>query len=106
MRSRARRPHAPPGWALGLPHEGGRGRAREPARPPRVPRAMDTPAPRSAGPARPRIVLSRCLELDACRYNGAAIRAPLVRRLEDHVELIPICPEVEVGLGVPRDPIR
>jgi uncharacterized protein YbbK (DUF523 family)/uncharacterized protein YbgA (DUF1722 family) len=56
--------------------------------------------------ARPRLVLSRCLELDACRYNGVAVPTPLVRRLEPHVELLPICPEVEIGLGVPRDPIR
>ena len=30
----------------------------------------------------------------------------MVRRLEAHVELIPICPEVAVGLGAPRSPIR
>ncbi|MBW3535783.1 MAG: DUF523 and DUF1722 domain-containing protein [Gemmatimonadetes bacterium] len=56
--------------------------------------------------ARPRLVVSRCLELDACRYNGALIRAPLVGALAAHVELVPVCPELEVGLGVPRDPIR
>ena len=56
--------------------------------------------------ARPRLVLSQCLELDACRYDGASIRAPVVRRLAAHVELMPICPEVAVGLGVPREPIR
>jgi uncharacterized protein YbgA (DUF1722 family)/uncharacterized protein YbbK (DUF523 family) len=54
----------------------------------------------------PRLVLSRCLELDPCRYNGASISAPIVRLLEAHVELVPVCPEVEIGLGVPRDPIR
>jgi uncharacterized protein YbgA (DUF1722 family)/uncharacterized protein YbbK (DUF523 family) len=26
--------------------------------------------------------------------------------LEPHVEYVPVCPEVEIGLGVPRDPIR
>ena len=56
--------------------------------------------------ARPKLVLSHCLELEACRYDGTSIRAPVVRRLEAHVELIPICPEVAVGLGVPRSPIR
>lgn len=55
---------------------------------------------------RPRLVISRCLELDACRYNAVVIRTPLVRRLEAAVDLVPVCPEVEVGLGVPRDPIR
>jgi len=55
---------------------------------------------------RPRLVLSKCLELAACRYNGVSIRAPLVRRMEEFVELVPVCPEVEVGLGTPRDPVR
>lgn len=55
---------------------------------------------------RPRLVLSKCLELEACRYNGVSIRAPLVARLASHVELVPVCPEVEIGLGVPRDPVR
>lgn len=55
---------------------------------------------------KPRLVLSKCLELEACRYNGVAIRAPLVTRLAAHVELVAVCPEVEIGLGVPRDPVR
>ncbi|MGD2134514.1 MAG: DUF523 and DUF1722 domain-containing protein [Gemmatimonadales bacterium] len=55
---------------------------------------------------RPIVVLSRCLELDACRYNGQMIRAPVVAQVMPHVEIRPICPEVEIGLGVPRDPIR
>lgn len=56
--------------------------------------------------ARPRLVLSRCLELDKVRYNGEKIAYDFVRELEPFVELVPICPEVEIGLGVPRDPIR
>ena len=55
---------------------------------------------------RPRLVVSRCLELAACRYDGAVIAAPLVRRLAPFVELVPVCPELEIGLGVPRDPVR
>jgi uncharacterized protein YbbK (DUF523 family) len=55
---------------------------------------------------RPILVLSRCLELDACRYNGEMIRAPFVARLLPFVDVKPVCPEVEIGLGVPRDPIR
>ena len=56
--------------------------------------------------ARPRLVLSQCLELDACRYDGTSVRAPVVRRLAAHVDLLPVCPEMVVGLGVPREPIR
>jgi uncharacterized protein YbbK (DUF523 family)/uncharacterized protein YbgA (DUF1722 family) len=61
---------------------------------------------RGPGFARPRLVLSRCLDLEACRYNAAVIQTPLVRRLEPVVDLVPVCPEVELGLGVPREPIR
>lgn len=50
--------------------------------------------------------MSRCLEVEACRYNGQVIRSWVVRKLVPHVDLVTVCPEVEVGLGVPRDPIR
>lgn len=55
---------------------------------------------------RPRIVLSKCLELEACRYNAQTIRSSVVRLIDPYVEFLPTCPEVEIGLGVPRDPIR
>jgi len=55
---------------------------------------------------RPALVISKCLELDACRYNGQLIRAPIILTLMPFVELRAVCPEVEVGLGIPRDPIR
>lgn len=55
---------------------------------------------------RPRVVLSKCLEVEACRYNAQTIRSSVVRLLEPHVDYLPTCPEVEIGLGVPRDPIR
>ena len=55
---------------------------------------------------RPVVVLSRCLEVEACRYNGLIVRAPFVLQLMPFVDPIPVCPEVEIGLGIPRDPIR
>lgn len=55
---------------------------------------------------KPRIVVSQCLEFDTCRYNGAKIPEKFVRRLTRYVDFIQVCPEVEIGLGVPRDPIR
>ncbi len=55
---------------------------------------------------RPRIVVSKCIEFEACRYNGLRIGSPIVRDLKDHVEFIPVCPEVEIGLGIPREAIR
>lgn len=55
---------------------------------------------------RPRILLSSCIEIEPCRYNGAKIDSPLVAALRSHVELVSVCPEREIGLGVPRDPLR
>lgn len=55
---------------------------------------------------RPILVMSKCLELEACRYNGQLIRTPFVLTLMPFVELKAVCPEVEIGLGIPRDPIR
>ncbi len=56
--------------------------------------------------ATPNVVVSRCIEFDRCRYNGDVIASPLVRQLREYVRFLPVCPEVEIGLGVPRDPIR
>jgi uncharacterized protein YbgA (DUF1722 family)/uncharacterized protein YbbK (DUF523 family) len=56
--------------------------------------------------ALPRVVISRCIDFDSCRYNGQVVRASLRDDLQPHVEFVPVCPELEIGLGVPRDPIR
>jgi uncharacterized protein YbgA (DUF1722 family)/uncharacterized protein YbbK (DUF523 family) len=58
------------------------------------------------GFARPRVVISRCIDFDSCRYNGQVVRASLREDLEPWLDFVPICPELEIGLGVPRDPIR
>lgn len=55
---------------------------------------------------RPKVVVSRCLGFDHCRYNGGIISSPIVANLMEYVEFLPVCPEVEIGLGVPRDPLR
>ena len=54
----------------------------------------------------PTVVLSRCIEVDSCRYNGLKISSDFVKKLIPHVNLIPVCPEVEIGLGTPRDALR
>lgn len=56
--------------------------------------------------AKPNIVISKCIEFDNCRYNGAIIRSEPIKELKEYVHFIPICPEVEIGLGIPREPIR
>lgn len=55
---------------------------------------------------KPVVVLSKCLEFAPCRYNGAMIPDRFVKQLEPHVTFLPVCPEVEIGLGVPRDSVR
>lgn len=55
---------------------------------------------------RPNIVISKCIGFDPCRYNGEIVRDKFVARLEPHVEFVCVCPEVEIGLGTPRDLIR
>lgn len=56
--------------------------------------------------SRPRVVVSQCLGFAAVRYDGQALRSRFVEALRDHVEFVQVCPEVGIGLGVPRDPIR
>lgn len=55
---------------------------------------------------RPIVLVSRCLGFAACRYNGVAIAAPFVESLKPFVEFRTVCPEMEIGLGVPRKTIR
>ncbi len=54
----------------------------------------------------PIVVVSRCLGFDHCRYDGDIVRADVVSRIAGHVRAIPVCPELEIGLGVPRPVIR
>jgi len=54
----------------------------------------------------PRLVSSKCIEFEPCRYNGLIIKSSIVEKLKEYVEFHPVCPEVEIGLGIPRAPIR
>ncbi len=56
--------------------------------------------------SRPRLVVSKCIGFAHCRYNGDMISSSLVQDLTDYVDFITVCPEVEIGLGIPRDPVR
>ena len=55
---------------------------------------------------KPRVGISRCLLGDDVRYDGTNRRSSAVDELSPHVEWVSVCPEVEVGMGVPREPIR
>jgi uncharacterized protein YbbK (DUF523 family) len=56
---------------------------------------------------RPRVGISRCLLGERVRYDGGhKLEAPLVERLAARIEWVDVCPEVEVGMGVPREPVQ
>ena len=56
---------------------------------------------------RPRIGISSCLLGQKVRYDGTAKRDRwIVDQLGTFVDYRPVCPEVAIGLGTPRPPIR
>jgi uncharacterized protein YbgA (DUF1722 family)/uncharacterized protein YbbK (DUF523 family) len=56
---------------------------------------------------RPRIGISACLLGDEVRFDGGHKRDPfLTDVLAPHVEWVRVCPEVEVGMGTPRETLR
>jgi len=62
---------------------------------------MSSPQPR------PRVGISSCLLGSCVRYDGGHKRnESLLGTLGSLVEWVPVCPEVDIGLGTPRPPIR
>ena len=56
---------------------------------------------------RPRVGVSSCLLGAEVRFNGGHKRYRfLTDELGAYVDWVPYCPEVEIGLGTPREPIR
>jgi uncharacterized protein YbgA (DUF1722 family)/uncharacterized protein YbbK (DUF523 family) len=55
---------------------------------------------------KPIVAISKCMEFDSCRYNGDMISNEFIAELKPYILFIPVCPEMEIGLGVPREPIR
>jgi uncharacterized protein YbbK (DUF523 family) len=54
-----------------------------------------------------RLGVSACLLGENVRWDGRNKRDPfVVEVLGPFVEWVPVCPEQELGLGVPREPIR
>jgi uncharacterized protein YbgA (DUF1722 family)/uncharacterized protein YbbK (DUF523 family) len=54
-----------------------------------------------------RIGVSACLLGEEVRYDGGHQRdAYLTTTLARHFTWVPVCPELEAGMGVPREPIR
>ena len=66
--------------------------------------SAETPTPADA-PIR--IGISACLLGQEVRFDGGHKRSDfLVDIFGPFVEFVPVCPEVEIGLGVPRETLR
>ena len=61
---------------------------------------------RLSGEMRPRVIVSRCLTGNVCRWDGKTVRLPFLERASEWIEFVPVCPEMEIGLGCPRSIIR
>ena len=54
-----------------------------------------------------KIGISSCLLGESVRFNGEHKRNPtVIDLLGQWFEAVPVCPEVELGMGVPREPVR
>lgn len=53
-----------------------------------------------------KIVVSACLLGENCKYNGGNNLDPRVAEFVRNRDVIPVCPEVLAGLGIPRTPIE
>jgi uncharacterized protein YbgA (DUF1722 family)/uncharacterized protein YbbK (DUF523 family) len=51
-------------------------------------------------------LVSRCIEFDHCRYNGSMISSSFIKKIKPFCHFLPVCPEIEIGLGVPRKSLR
>src|SRR5712692_4791270 len=58
-------------------------------------------------PTPPRVGISQCLLGEPVRYDGGhKLDSVLIETLGRYAEWVPVCPEVEVGLGTPREPMH
>lgn len=55
---------------------------------------------------KPIVVVSKCLGFEPCRYNGQMSNDNFISELKEYVNFITVCPEVQIGLSIPRDAIR
>lgn len=68
---------------------------------------MSDPTATVAPPGEIHLAISACLLGQSVRWDGSHKRDPfLTGVLEQFVTFVPVCPELELGLGVPRPPIR
>lgn len=55
---------------------------------------------------KPKILISKCLDGEKCRYDGQGYNDKVIQLLKNYVDIQTVCPEVSIGLSTPRNPIR
>lgn len=55
---------------------------------------------------RPKIVISKCINFENCRYNWDKVNDDFILKLSDFVDFVSVCPEVWIWLWIPRMPIK
>ena len=56
---------------------------------------------------KPLVAISSCLLGERVRYDGTGKYDPCVcEQLSDCFDWLPVCPEVAIGLGIPRPPVQ
>ena len=55
---------------------------------------------------KPKIVVSECLYGTKCRYDGQGYNDKVIQSSKDYVDIQTVCPELAIGLSIPREPIR
>jgi len=55
---------------------------------------------------KPIVVISKCIEFEPVRWNAQIVSDDFVRIMKKYTNFLPVCPEVEIGLGVPRETLR
>ncbi|MEV8631105.1 DUF523 and DUF1722 domain-containing protein [Streptosporangium sp. NPDC051023] len=64
-------------------------------------------AGRARGEIRPRVAVSSCLMGEPVRFNGGHSRDRFLNgELDPYVDWVRVCPEMELGLGTPRETLR
>ncbi len=82
-------------------------RKRKPRSAPRSPLELTPVHVQPRQPASIRIGISACLLGEEVRFDGGHKRDRfLVDILGPYVQWVPVCPEVEVGMGTPREPVN
>src|SRR5688572_8993569 len=57
--------------------------------------------------SKPKLGISACLLGQQVRYDGGHKRDSFLTEVfGTFVDWVPVCPELEVGMGVPREPVR